>query len=1042
MSQTSTSSAGGDTGAAVELGATLLGSTTVTRGKYTRIWRKSLYIRFLISVKKSASSSDNHESPPSPDSPLPSIPYTSFSPARTSPSGSYVTIDVRDEEDYINNNIARIVKAQDLKSLHELGGVDSVSTVLGGQRQHSQQEGNTTIPLPVPEKNLSKSLLNSYKCYRCTILLLLVSAGLSFAIDFKQEGPKHGWHDGVAILFAILLLVLGNSIAKFLHESKMLKLAKRKNELEFRVKRGEVSLMVPISDIVVGDTVCLWPGDEVPADGLLVSDGILVLAEPEEIKSKHKEKNPFLISGSKVIGGQGRMSVASVRNKTNLVRNKTCNSERRGLLESVIEEPISYVDMAALSISVLVALVVLIRLIYGKDGNNAGLPEMKGKVKIGLLTKALERLFLRPQGRVSLFTGLVTVAILCVQHGMPLVVTISLKYQIDKEMPSDDAVLNDLSACTTMGLVTVICIDVSGELISKPMKVSRIWMGEKDISIVEGPETEKPVLDMLKLGVGLSVLAPETYLSPVFNSLVSWAETKWEMNLRSFTEEKFDILKHSKLKSGKEGSGVLVRKIGDSEVLHLHWCGAASAILEKCSQYYDSKGNCHAMENQKIKFGKVIQEMEDSGLSSIAFAYRETDGEELEQEELILSGLIGLEYTSQEPIKSVLESLRNAANVQIKLVSEDDVEEVQGIACELGLEQGVVLEGKKLQDLNEEARLVEVDRADVMARFLPEDKLLMIQCLQEKGKVVAFIGTRMMSSHTSVLKVADVGIVRDSLSPRVDRDSCDISIKCFSALEPIVMAGRSKYRNIQKFIQLQLTSTISGSVITLITTCAGDSPLAPFQLIWVNVLMCILGGLMMVMKLTREEQLAKQPSDDRKQHIIAGEIWKSIAIQVLYQTSVSMILEYGGHITDWEKKVRETMIFNTFLLCQIVNLLNTMQLLRKDVAKVVVQSFYFLVALGCCFLMQVVVIEYAKGLADCLQLNATRWSICVMIGALAWVFEWSMKNILSVIFNPRTNSESITSRSFYPSPSFTFLTLLLFPLGLIFTQIGMNISLR
>ena len=232
------------------------------------------------------------------------------------------------------------------------------------------EQGNTTIPLPVLGTNLSKFLFNSCKVYRCTILVMLISAGLSFAIGFKQEGPKHGWHDGVAIVFAVLLLVAVTSVANFRRERKMLKLAKTKVELQFRVKRGEETLMVPRSNIVVGDRVCLWPGDEIPADGLLVSDGILLLAEPEATKSKHDPKgNPFLISGSKVIGGQGRMVVTSVGTNTNL-------AERRGLLERLIERPISYIDIAALFISLLVLLVIFIRLISEKDGNNSGLPEM------------------------------------------------------------------------------------------------------------------------------------------------------------------------------------------------------------------------------------------------------------------------------------------------------------------------------------------------------------------------------------------------------------------------------------------------------------------------------------------------------------------------------------------------------------------------------------------------------------------------------------------------------------------------------------------
>lgn len=1041
MSQATTSSSDvvGD-GANIELGATLLLSTSNTSSKYLRMWRRTLYIRFLISVKKSTTSSrDDAE-----------FSYTSLPPARTSSSKSSVAIDIEEEEEKkerIRIDIARIVKDKDLKSLQELGGVDFVSTVLAGQRQHSEPKGSivddekTVIPLSVLGVNFSSFLLKSCKCHRCTILMLLISAGLSFAIEFKQVGPKHGWHDGVAIVFAVFLLVAGNSVANFWRERKKLKLVKRKHELQFRVKRGEESLMVPISDILVGDTVCLRPGDEVPADGLLVSDGILELPEPEATKSKHGEGNPFLICGSKVIGGQGRMVVASVGNKANLAGIGTCCAEKSGLLESLIEKPISYIDKAALFISLLVAFVVLIRLIGGKDGNNSGLPEIKGKVSISLLMEALERVFLRPQGRVAILTSIVTVAILCVQHGMPLAVTISLKYQIDKIVPNQDAVLNDLSACTTMGLITVICIDVSGGIILKPMEDSRIWMGEEYISKVEGSETDQPVLDMLKQGVGLSVLAPEFFLSPLYNSLVLWAEETWEMNMRSFTEEKFDILKHGKLNSDKEGSGVLVRKIGDNEVLHLHWSGAPSVILEMCSQYYDSKGDRHAMENQKIKFGQVIKEMEDSGLETIAFAYRQTDGEELEQQDLILLGLIGLKFTRQDSIKSALETLRDAANVQIKLVSEDDIMVVKEIASELGLD-GDVLEGKELQDLNEEARLNKVDLALVMGSFSPEDKLLMVQCLQKKGKVVAFIGTRLITSDTSVLKVADVGVVYDSLSTIVDRDGSDIYIKCFSALKPIVMAGRSQYHNIQKFIQLQLTFTISGLAITLITTIStGDSPLAAFQLIWVNVSMCILGYRMMVMKLTSEEQLAKQQSDHRNQSIITKEIWKNVVIQVLYQISVSMILEFGGHVTDREKRVRETMIFNTFLLCQFFNLLNTMQLLKKEVF---VQSFSFLGALVICFVMQVLVIEYAKGLAGCTQLNATRWVICVLIGALSWVFEWALKNVVPVILSPRTNhaSESITSPSFYLSTSFPLVMLLMFPVGLIFTQIGMNTTFR
>jgi Ca2+-transporting ATPase len=653
----------------------------------------------------------------------------------------------------------------------------------------------------------------------------------------------------------------------------------------------------------------------------------------------------------------------------------------------------------------------------------------------------LENIFLRPRGKISILARLFVVVILCVQHGVPLMVTLSLHYQNDKVVLDQDVVLNDLSACTTMGLVTVICIDVSGGIISRPMEVSGIWMGEgeADMSKVEESEAGLVVLDKLKQGLGLSVLAPGLSPSPVSNSLVSWAEKTWEMDILSFRDN-FHILKHSKLDSNQKGSGVLARKVRVNEqVMHVHWSGDASTILEMCSQYYDSEGACHSIENQRIKFGQVIQEMEDNGLKPIAFACRETQVQELEQDELTLLALIGLKFKSQESTKLALQNLKKNG-IEIKLVSEDDIMVVKDIACELRIKVPINghLEGKELQDLNDKERLVKVDKAIAMGSFSPKDKHLMVRCLQDKGDVVAFIDQqRLMTNHTSeVLKLADVGIVHNSLGRRIDsREKCGMSITCFSALEPIVKAGRSKYHNIQKFIQVQLTVGISGLLITLITTIfTGNSPLTAIQLIWVNTLMCILGGLMMVMELSREEELVKKPSD-RNQPIITKKIWKNVVFQVLYQASACMILEFGGHVTASEKQVRKIMIFNTFFLCQLFNLLNIMDFLKADVFKIDVRKYCFLVALGVCVVMQVVVIEYAKALADCMRLNAAGWAICVLVSAVSWVLEWTLKKIFSVFFStnyssPLDSQESTPQPLFYLYWGLPFMMLLLFPIGL------------
>ncbi|CAI8587107.1 unnamed protein product [Vicia faba] len=112
-----------------------------------------------------------------------------------------------------------------------------------------------------------------------------------------------------------------------------------------------------------------------------------------------------------------------------------------------------------------------------------------------------------------------------------------------------------------------------------------------------------------------------------------------------------------------------------------------------------------------------------------------------------------------------------------------------------------------------------------------------------------------------------------------------------------------------------------------------------------------------------------------------------------------------------------------------------MDLLKTHVFKVDVHKYCFLVALGGCFVLQIVIIEYAKSLADCIHLNATGWAICVLVSSVSWVPKWTLK-ILSVFFNtnytsPLDSPQSTPQPLFYLYWGLPVMMLLLFPLGLV-----------
>lgn len=871
-------------------------------------------------------------------------------------------------------------------------------------------------------------------CGSCTNVLLLASTVLSFVTGIIEKGRKDGWHDGVAILVALVLLVAFPSVGNYRHERKMAqKKLKNMEKLEVLVERGKNSQWISISKVVVGNIVLLKEGDRVPADGLLVSREDLAVDEVLKSKINHK-RNPFLFSGSKVIKGRGRMLVTSVGDNTAMGKPLSLVTDQpneKTVFQGRIEKPSIYMDMIALCVTVLISLVVLIRLLHGNHSNSNGLPELKGNVSVDTMTKIFEKIALKSKGKIWILTSALTSVVIGIQHGVPFVITVSLccwkeKVQLSWAHPQN------LLACGTMGLVTVIYIDATGGLMCEPVEVSKVFVGEKDIK----NDGDQYVLEALRQGIDVSLCVSEISVSPTNALLISWAKKKCssDVHLPSY----FEILDHKSCI--KKGSGALMRKKDEDEkIMHLHWDGAASAILEMCSHYYDSNGEGHAIEGQKKEFKKMIKKMEDDGLIPIAFAYRKIEVQELKEDGLSLLAIVGLKYPCQEEFKSVVQTLRNAG-VRVKLVSDDELSVVRAMAFELGIispgSTGVALKGEDIRKLKTREEMEELDRATVVGSCLPEHKVCMIQCSKQKGHIVAFVGGS-TTIDILALKEADVGIIEETQSTILVKEFSDITLKGYRSLVPVLKFGRCCYHNIQKFIQLQLTACLSGLLISLVMTMVrGESPITGLELMWMNLVLCLLGGLVMKMELKSEELLTNQPAK-RTQSLLTKAVWVNIAIQASYQASILLLFQLKGQaITDMNDAVRKTMVFNTFILCQIFNQFNAMDLVKWEVFWVFLQNYSLLLTLTDVIVMQAVLIHYLGSITQFEKLNAVQWTCCFLVAALPLALRWLATGIRSLFLSsfamPLTNGMPSPYVSYLGVP---FFTILLLALPALFTTI-------
>jgi Ca2+-transporting ATPase len=111
-------------------------------------------------------------------------------------------------------------------------------------------------------------------------------------------------------------VILVTAISDYRQSLQFRHLNEEKQNIQVEVVRGGKRSTASIFDIVVGDVVPLQIGDQVPADGVLISGHSLAIDESSmtgESKIVHKDqKAPFLMSGCKVADGYGSMLVTGV----------------------------------------------------------------------------------------------------------------------------------------------------------------------------------------------------------------------------------------------------------------------------------------------------------------------------------------------------------------------------------------------------------------------------------------------------------------------------------------------------------------------------------------------------------------------------------------------------------------------------------------------------------------------------------------------------------------------------------------------------------
>lgn len=614
------------------------------------------------------------------------------------------------------DELASIVHSHDIRALKIHGGVDGIARKVSV----SVNEGVCERDLPIrqnifgvnryAEKQARTFLMFVWEALQdLTLIILMVCAAVSIGVGIATEGWPKGMYDGSGILLSIILVVMVTAISDYKQSLQFKKLDEEKKKIFVHVTRDGKRQKISIYDLVIGDIVHLSIGDQVPADGIFISGyGLLIdessLSGESEPANVDKEK-PFLLSGTKVQDGSAKMLVTAVGMRTEwgkLMETLSEGGEDETPLQVKLNGVATIIGKIGLGFAVLTFLILTGRFLVEKA--------LHHQFTVWSSTDGLALL--------NYFAIAVTIIVVAVPEGLPLAVTLSLAFAMNKLM-AERALVRHLAACETMGSASCICTDKTGTLTTNHMVVTKIWLCEKSIEI-KGKESEDMLKSELSEGV-LSILLQVIFQNTgsevvnvdgnitIYGSPTETAILEFGLLLGAdFDEQRrnISILKIEPFNSVRKKMSLLVARPNGRKRAFCK--GASEIILRMCNKFVDPNGEPLDLSDQHVSnITDVINSFASEALRTLCLAFKDIDDSSDErtipEEGYTLVAVVGIKDPVRPGVKDAVKTCL-AAGVTVRMVTGDNINTAKAIAKECGIltPDGVAIDGQEFRNLSAE----------------------------------------------------------------------------------------------------------------------------------------------------------------------------------------------------------------------------------------------------------------------------------------------------------------------------------------------------
>ncbi|MGB3353258.1 MAG: cation-transporting P-type ATPase [Mycobacterium sp.] len=498
---------------------------------------------------------------------------------------------------------------------------------------------------------------------------------------------------------------------------------------------------------------------------------------------------------------------------------------------------------------------------------------------------------LRRQDAVETFTAAVALAVGAIPEGLPAAVTITLAIGVAR-MAKRRAVIRRLPAVETLGSTTVICADKTGTLTENQMTVREIWTPDESAEVtgsgyaVDGALLAKggtPVSVDTNVALRWTLLAGavcnDAVLTPAGERwgivgdpteaamLVVAAKAGLTPERRATSLPRVGVIPFS---SERQYMATLHRSDhdhGDHVVLVK---GAVERMLDLCSTQMCADGSQRPLDRTTVL--GAAEMLAARGLRVLAVGVR-TSADPADFTEDAIAGsvtLTGLQAMLDPPRAAATSAVSacHSAGIAVKMITGDHAGTASAIAAAVGVldeherTDRMVLTGADLAAVPPEEFPEAVERASVFARVSPEQKLRLVEALQDKGHVVAMTGDGV--NDAPALRQANIGVAMGRSGTEVAKDAADMVLTDddFATIEAAVEEGRGVFDNLTKFITWTLPTNIGEGLVILVAIALGAAlPILPTQILWINMTTAVALGLMLAFEPKEDGIMARPPRD-------------------------------------------------------------------------------------------------------------------------------------------------------------------------------------